>query len=58
MAKLTKFQRSQKAHARLARTHTSLSMIAYHQTCHSRQSHTKRVMTRAERKKIFDSIFR
>ena len=57
MAKLTKFQRSQRAHARLARSHPSLSMVGYHQTCYSRQAHIKRVLTRAERKKIFDNIF-
>lgn len=56
MAKLTKLERSNRAHKILRDRHSSLHRKhQYHQYCISNQNRSKRVLTRSERKKIWDS---
>lgn len=60
MAKLTKFQRSQKAHSRLCdfyfnkgNTDKNRALGNYHSDIYDRQFRTNKIVSKKERKKIF-----
>lgn len=60
MARISKFQRSQKAHARLNKlylnrgnTDKNRALGNYHAECIDRQSRSKKVLSKQERRKMF-----
>ena len=60
MAKMSKFKRSQNAHLRLNATYLRKDNTAknrafgnYHIDCYERQKRAKRLLSRAERRKLF-----
>ena len=60
MAKMTKLQRSQKAHVRLNKLYANLGNTAknralgnYHAECIERQNRSRRVLSKQERRKLF-----
>ena len=65
MAKLTKFQRSQRAHRRLAKKHYTRDPVKnfdkfvksdYHSTIAKRQEKENRIFSQEERKKVYQRI--
>ena len=62
MAKMTKLQRSQRAHRRLCNKYNKMSgrlnkdKAFYHDYCHDRQNRIARVLTPGERKAIWNSF--
>ena len=60
MSKMSKFQRSQKAHVRLMKLHHSRANTEknralgnYHAHCIDRQNESKRILSKQERRKMF-----